>query len=372
MLSRPYCTWNPDSSFWQTDCGNTTAAIIYFCSFYVIITYIVLNLLVAIIMENFSLFYSNEEDALLSYADIRNFQNTWNIVDVNQRGMIPVRRVKFILRLLKGRLEVDPQKDNLLFKHMCYELERLHNGEDVSFHDVLSMLSYRSVDIRKALQLEELLAREELEYMIEEEVAKLTIRKWLDGCLKRIKEKEQSLIAGLRAMNEPLLHHLKPLEELDTENDEENRSYGDNAFEAEANEFESSLASSNAPAAAVAAVAAATGGGAIIAALPESSALKRTESIFSTNMKVAPSGNQGVLNQPMGAGAKVLSSLNLRSTLDNASIAEYDQFEERSYGGARTQDPAEEEEKSAFDKSNLESIHNWWQQEMEADSDLDM
>ena len=64
--------------------------------------------------------------------------------------MIPVRRVKFILRLLKGRLEVDPQKDRLLFKHMCYELERLHNGEDVTFHDVLSMLSYRSVDIRYA------------------------------------------------------------------------------------------------------------------------------------------------------------------------------------------------------------------------------
>jgi hypothetical protein len=46
-------------------------------------------------------------------------------------------QVKFILRLLKGRLAVDPQKDRLLFKHMCYELERLHNGEDVTFHDVL-------------------------------------------------------------------------------------------------------------------------------------------------------------------------------------------------------------------------------------------
>jgi L-rhamnose mutarotase len=44
-------------------------------------------------MENFSLFYSNEEDALLSYADIRNFQNTWNVVDSHQRGVIPVRRV---------------------------------------------------------------------------------------------------------------------------------------------------------------------------------------------------------------------------------------------------------------------------------------
>lgn len=50
-----------------------------------------------------------------------------------------------------------------------------------------SMLSYRSVDIRKSLQLEELLAREELEYIIEEEVAKQTIRTWLEGCMKKIR-----------------------------------------------------------------------------------------------------------------------------------------------------------------------------------------
>ncbi|XP_071451143.1 sodium leak channel NALCN [Hetaerina americana] len=203
MVQPPNCT--PGGDFWRTDCGNFTASLIYFCSFYVIITYIVLNLLVAIIMENFSLFYSNEEDALLSYADIRNFQNTWNVVDIHQRGVIPVRRVKFILRLLKGRLEVDPQKDRLLFKHMCYELERLHNGEDVTFHDVLNMLSYRSVDIRKALQLEELLAREEFEYIIEEEVAKQTIRTWLEACLRKIRavsKQQSSLIAGLRATNE--------------------------------------------------------------------------------------------------------------------------------------------------------------------------
>jgi hypothetical protein len=106
-------------------------------------------------MENFSLFYSNEEDALLSYNDIRQFQNTWNMVDINRKvsslslifsevfmtnlfqGVIPVRRVKFVLRLLKGRLEVDLEKDRLLFKHMCYEIEKLHNGDDVTFHDVL-------------------------------------------------------------------------------------------------------------------------------------------------------------------------------------------------------------------------------------------
>ncbi len=59
-------------------------------------------MLAAIIMENFSLFYSREEDALLSYADIRNFQNVWNIVDDKQKGFVPVGRVKFLLRLLKA------------------------------------------------------------------------------------------------------------------------------------------------------------------------------------------------------------------------------------------------------------------------------
>jgi sodium leak channel non-selective protein len=194
MVAPPACTRNSEIDYWESDCGNFTAAILYFCSFYVIITYIVLNLLVAIIMENFSLFYSNEEDALLSYSDMRHFQTIWNIVDTNRKGVIPHRRVKFLLRLLRGRLEVDLEKDRLLFKHMCFEIERLNNGGDVTFHDVLNMLSYRSVDIRKSLKLEELLAREELEYQIEEEVAKQTIRDWLDRCLKRNRLREKTSV----------------------------------------------------------------------------------------------------------------------------------------------------------------------------------
>ena len=39
--------------------------------------------------------------------------------------------------------------DKLLFKHMCCEAEKTHNGAEVSFHEILSMLAYRSVDIRK-------------------------------------------------------------------------------------------------------------------------------------------------------------------------------------------------------------------------------
>ncbi|XP_034417418.1 sodium leak channel non-selective protein isoform X3 [Cyclopterus lumpus] len=213
MVQAPFCT--PDQHrYWETDCGNYAGALIYFCSFYVIIAYIMLNLLVAIIVENFSLFYSTEEDQLLSYNDLRHFQIIWNMVDDKREGVIPTSRVKFLLRLLRGRLEVDLDKDKLLFKHMCYEMERLHSGGDVTFHDVLSMLSYRSVDIRKSLQLEELLAREQLEYTIEEEVAKQTIRMWLKKCLKRIRAKQQqscSIIHSLReSQQQELSRFLNP------------------------------------------------------------------------------------------------------------------------------------------------------------------
>ena len=44
QVSPPFCT--KGGNYWETDCGNYIASIIYFCTFYVIITYIVLNLLV--------------------------------------------------------------------------------------------------------------------------------------------------------------------------------------------------------------------------------------------------------------------------------------------------------------------------------------
>ena len=53
----------------------------------------------AIIVENFSLFYSTEEDQLLSYNDLRHFQIIWNNVDdkreVRERGREPCGEVRF-------------------------------------------------------------------------------------------------------------------------------------------------------------------------------------------------------------------------------------------------------------------------------------
>lgn len=178
MIEAPYCTEAAEGeNYWETDCGSKLGALCYFISFYVIITFIFLNLLIAVIIENFSLFYSSEEDAALSNHDLYQYQLTWNVVDQNRKGFITVRQARLILRLLRGRLGVDPS--SFLYKHICLEIEKLRGGREVSFHDLLEILAYRSIDdISRSLQLEDLLAREELERSIEEEVAIQTIRNW--------------------------------------------------------------------------------------------------------------------------------------------------------------------------------------------------
>ena len=64
---------------------------------------VVMCVAIAIIMENFSLFYSNEEDALLSYSDIRQFQATWNMVDVNRKVHVCMSAFIYSLSLSLSR-----------------------------------------------------------------------------------------------------------------------------------------------------------------------------------------------------------------------------------------------------------------------------
>lgn len=69
----------------------------------------------AIIMENFSLFYSNDEDALMSYNDIRQFQMTWNMVDVNRKVHVSTAALSLITLISIVTNQVEPMKINVLF-----------------------------------------------------------------------------------------------------------------------------------------------------------------------------------------------------------------------------------------------------------------
>ena len=194
MVEKPRCHGPDGVDFWKTDCGNKTAAIVFFSSYYLLITYIFLNLFIAVVIENFTLFSSTDEDMFLTEADIRQYQEIWNVVDKERTGKVSVGKAKVAVGLLILRLGMDTSIDSFLYKRMCREIEKVSSGKEVTFHDLLLVvaLNYKSAAVNRSLQLEERLEREEQVRTVMEEVAAQTIRTWLIKVWKeRMERKKQ-------------------------------------------------------------------------------------------------------------------------------------------------------------------------------------
>ena len=191
MISEPYCRLNLTQNYWESNCGNPVAAQIFFHSYFIIITYILLNLFIAVVIENFSIFYSTDDYPIMSQQDIAQFQDKWNMVDTNKSGAITLDEAREVLEKLTGEISINylKRKQRLYFKRVMAELERIDAaGNDITFHSLLFAIAYKKIDIETNLQLEERLERTELEYAILEEVATQTVRDWIAKIWKRRKE----------------------------------------------------------------------------------------------------------------------------------------------------------------------------------------
>ncbi|XP_068707283.1 voltage-dependent calcium channel type A subunit alpha-1-like isoform X2 [Montipora foliosa] len=69
------------------NCGNTVASIIYFCTFYFFCTFLMLNLFVAVIMDNFE--YLTRDESILGPHHLDEFVRVWSEYDPGATGRIP-------------------------------------------------------------------------------------------------------------------------------------------------------------------------------------------------------------------------------------------------------------------------------------------
>merc|ERR550514_1558427 len=83
-----------------TDCGSTIA-IPYFISFTIIGTFVMLNLVVAVILENFTAL-GNVNPDLVSAADIADFKDEWGSLDPDANGLIPTKYLPGLVMTLKA------------------------------------------------------------------------------------------------------------------------------------------------------------------------------------------------------------------------------------------------------------------------------
>ncbi|KAG0344565.1 calcium channel protein [Podila humilis] len=104
MVEPPYCT-PIRNTYLDSDCGSKTWAYFMFLSFYIVCTYIILNMFIAVIISNFSFAYQQDSiTTLITREDLRNFKLTWAKFDPRGTGYIEPKELSKFLRSINGRL----------------------------------------------------------------------------------------------------------------------------------------------------------------------------------------------------------------------------------------------------------------------------
>ncbi|KAG0369918.1 calcium channel protein [Gamsiella multidivaricata] len=103
MVEPPNCTPSR-TSYLDGDCGSQPWAYFMFLSFYIVCTYILLNMFIAVIISNFSFAYQQDSlTTLITREDLRNFKMTWAKFDPRGTGYIDPKHLSKLLRSLEGR-----------------------------------------------------------------------------------------------------------------------------------------------------------------------------------------------------------------------------------------------------------------------------
>ncbi|KAG1121643.1 hypothetical protein G6F42_012234 [Rhizopus arrhizus] len=115
----------PPECIGKDDCGSPNYAILLFISFYVVCTYIFVNLFTVIVIDNFSFtFDKRNQFTLITRTDLRHFKRAWSILDPRATGYMDVADVPNFLSKLEGVLSI----------HIYEKEHRLSTLLDASYH----------------------------------------------------------------------------------------------------------------------------------------------------------------------------------------------------------------------------------------------
>ena len=95
--------------------------------------------------------------------------------------------------MLTNKLAATTGLSSFKQKEILKELHKVSKNGLITFHEVLNVIAYRTINLKKHLQLEEIYLRESLEASISQEVARNVISNWMVCQLSKMRQmKEKS------------------------------------------------------------------------------------------------------------------------------------------------------------------------------------
>jgi hypothetical protein len=99
MVQPPFCD-NDNNPNYDNGCGSKGAAYLYFLSFTLLGSWIMLNLFLAVVMENYE--SSGDDSKVIDEYDMEDFKTEWMKIDKRGEGVIGVTSLRALLMQVRG------------------------------------------------------------------------------------------------------------------------------------------------------------------------------------------------------------------------------------------------------------------------------
>ena len=203
----PYCT----ASATMNDCGTYVGARLFFYSFYVIGTYVFINLFVAVLVEAFPIAVTAEASKIPKQA-MQNYRDRW--LDFNgDAKYMPLWKMRAFVQSLDPSVGFDTYANRQTWRMLHYEARKSRCKEKncVAFRTLLQLLALHRLGL-DCLKLGDRIAREHRLSMIVRHLAVETIRSVFhmrrvrnEYLAKKQQMRAEALAEQLMAINEVLI-----------------------------------------------------------------------------------------------------------------------------------------------------------------------
>eukprot|EP01062_Namystynia_karyoxenos_P001518 TRINITY_DN1051_c0_g3_i1.p1 TRINITY_DN1051_c0_g3~~TRINITY_DN1051_c0_g3_i1.p1 ORF type:complete len:2258 (+),score=709.38 TRINITY_DN1051_c0_g3_i1:430-6774(+) len=144
MINKPDCETPPDAT---GRCPtHWSISPLYFVSFIIMASQVLLNLFVAIILDNFATTILFER-SLVTIADVNNFQQCWSFFDPDADLLIPTYSFIGLMHMLGPPLGLPPGTGRLAMLRRAKELQIVEHGGTVHFVEVMIPLCRHALGI---------------------------------------------------------------------------------------------------------------------------------------------------------------------------------------------------------------------------------
>ena len=127
----------------EGDCGSPLFAICFFVSFQILGTFVFLNLVVAVILENFSSLGSLNPE-IVSPADVESFKEVWAAFDPDADNFIPSEDLPLLVLALPPPMGLKGVGNERAAIKLCLKLSLTQYDGKAAFQEVLNALTRKS------------------------------------------------------------------------------------------------------------------------------------------------------------------------------------------------------------------------------------